>query len=76
MRKLAEVTGKEAVWVDGHAGDGEGTLDSVWMLVTSNRAFLDNPQVAAALAPWPANAVKPKLWTDDFSNVYSLMRLY
>ena len=76
VRKLAEVTGKEAYWVDGHAGDGEGALASVWVLVTSNRAFLDNPQVAAALAEWPANAVKPKLWTDDFSNVYSLMRLY
>jgi hypothetical protein len=76
VRKLAEVYGKEAHWVSGQAGDGEGVLASVWVLVTSNRAFLDTPDVAAHLQPWPEDASKPRLWTDDFSNVYSLMRLY
>jgi hypothetical protein len=76
VRKLAEVNGKEAHWVSGQAGDGEGVLASVWVLVTSNRTFLDAPDVAAHLQPWPENAPKPRLWTDDFSNVYSLMRLY
>jgi hypothetical protein len=76
VRKAAEEFGKEAHWVSGRGGDGEGVLDSVWVLVTSNRAFLDTPEVRGALAEWPADAREPVLWTDDFSNIYSLMRLY
>ncbi len=76
VRAAAERNGKEAQWVSGQAGDGEGVLASVWVLVTSNRAFLDTPDVAAHLAAWPEDARAPQLWTDDFSNVLSLMRLY
>jgi len=76
VRKLAEVNGKEAHWVAGQAGDGEGVLASVWVLVTSNRTFLNTPDVVTHLEPWPKDARQPQLWTDDFSNVYSLMRLY
>ncbi len=76
VRKLAELNGKEAHWVSGKEGDGEGVLASVWVLVTSNRDFLGAPDVAARLAAWPRDARKPRLWTDDSSNVYSLMHLY
>lgn len=76
VRAAAERNGKEAHWVSGQAGDGEGVLASVWVLVTSNRAFLEAPDVAAHLAAWPEDARAPQLWTDDFSNVLSLMRLY
>ncbi|MBX7111913.1 MAG: fused MFS/spermidine synthase [Dehalococcoidia bacterium] len=76
VRAAAEHNGKEAHWVSGQAGDGEGVLASVWVLVTSNRAFLDTADVAAHLEEWPENARAPRLWTDDFSNVLSLMRLY
>lgn len=76
VRAAAQRNGKEAHWVAGQAGDGEGVLASVWVLVTANRAFLDAPRVAPRLEPWPENGREPRLWTDDFSNVYSLMRLY
>jgi len=76
VRAAAERNGKEAHWVSGRAGDGEGVLASVWVLVTGNRAFLESPDVAANLAAWPEGAREPRLWTDDFSNVLSLMRLY
>jgi hypothetical protein len=76
VRKLAEINGKQAHWVPGPRDDARGVLDSVWVLVTSNRAFLDKPEVASALAEWPADARDPVLWTDDFSNIYSLLKFY
>ncbi|MGE0133945.1 MAG: fused MFS/spermidine synthase [Dehalococcoidia bacterium] len=76
VRAAAARNGKEAHWVSGLEGDGEGVLASVWVLVTSNRAFLETPDVAGRLAAWPDNARAPRLWTDDYSNVLSLTRLY
>lgn len=77
IRGLAAAEGKEANWVSGQAGDGgPGVIPSVWMLVTSNRAFLDKPEVKASFQPWPTDARAPMRWTDDFSNVYDLLHLY
>lgn len=77
VRALAAAEGKEANWVSGKADDGApGVINSVWMVVSSNRAFLDNPDAKAQFQPWPSTARDPLLWTDDFSNVYDLLHLY
>ena len=77
VRGVAAASGKEALWVDGKPDDGgPGVITSVWVLVSSNRAFLDNVDVKAVVKPWPAEARAPMLWTDDFSNVYDLLHLY
>ena len=77
VRGLAAASGKEALWVDGKPDDGgPGVITSVWVVVTSNRAFLDKAAVKAVVKPWPAEGRAPMLWTDDFSNVYDLLHLY
>ena len=37
-----------------------------------DRAFLDRTQIAAATGQW--NEKKPILWTDDRSNLFSILR--
>ena len=76
VRGAAAANGKEAHWVSGPADNATGVLNSVWVLVTSNRAFLDAPDVARTLAPWPDNSFPPMVWTDDFSTIYDLLHLY
>jgi spermidine synthase len=75
VRGFAADSGHEAHWTVGLKGDG-GIESSFWVAVTSNRAFLDNPEVAKAFAPWPEDARAPILWTDDYTNLYSLLRVH
>jgi len=46
---------------------------SDWILVTKNRLFLDSAEVQALVTPWPQNARSPVLWTDDYSNLLSVL---
>ena len=43
--------------------------------VTRNRAFWSNPEVSRYFSEWPEGARDPVLWTDDYSNLYSLLTL-
>lgn len=74
VRKLAELNGKDAVWIEGAADEEQGVTPSRWVLVTSNRAFLESDVVRRASTPWPADARAPLLWTDDYSNLFQLLR--
>ena len=76
VRGVGAAAGKDVRWVSGQADDAAGVLYSVWVLVSANRAFLDAPPVAAALATWPESARAPMIWTDDFSTIYDLLHLY
>src|SRR5207247_4027821 len=55
VRGLAEDSGHEARWTTG-SGAPVGAEQSFWVAVTSNRGFFDTPEVAKAIAPWPAEA--------------------
>jgi len=74
VRGFAADSGHEAHWTTG-SGAETGGLQSYWVAVTNNRAFLDSPDVAKNVAPWPEGAREPVLWTDDYSNLYSLLTL-
>jgi hypothetical protein len=49
-----------------------------WVLLTSNRRFLDHPEVQASITPWSAPAPPSLFWTDDYSNLFRLVheRIY
>jgi hypothetical protein len=74
VRGFAADSGYEARLTTG-SGATVGALQSYWVAVTSNRAFLDAPEVAGHLAPWPEGGRAPVVWTDDYSNLYSLLTL-
>ncbi|MCE9547697.1 MAG: fused MFS/spermidine synthase [Planctomycetia bacterium] len=78
VRKLAELFGKQCRTVSVLAVGGEEYSSSsrtgVWMLVTSNEAFLKSKEIAAAVSPSSANTRPDPLWTDDFYSLYGVLR--
>ncbi len=74
VRALATVGDKEAVFVGGTLDPHVGAFDSDWVLITDNQAFLASDALAGVVRPWPAGAREPVLWTDDYSNLFALLR--
>jgi len=68
---LAAELGRSSVRVDGEAGAELGLRPSTWVLVTTNRAFLESAEVASRVEP-PAGG--PIVWTDDFTNLLRVLR--
>jgi SAM-dependent methyltransferase len=69
---LARAHGMRAVWIPDPGTDVLASK-SDWVLVSSNSALLSNPRVAEAATPiherpdW-------RLWTDDFNNLFQVLR--
>jgi hypothetical protein len=55
-------------------GDGIQSYDSVWMLLTRDRGFLELPAIASRTAQRPAIPARLRVWTDDFSNLMQILR--
>jgi hypothetical protein len=55
-------------------GDGVQSYDSIWMLLTRNRDFLELPAIAARSAQRPPIPAGLPVWTDDFSNLLQILR--
>ncbi len=69
---LAAAHDMQAVWIHD---EGEDVLASRsdWVLVSSNRKLLEQPRIAEA-----ASEITPhpdwRLWTDDFNNLFQVLR--
>jgi len=54
-----------------------GVYDAWWMVMTRNRSWLTNAEVAEAIDEVPDNETRPfehvRLWTDDYSNLFQLL---
>jgi hypothetical protein len=77
IRSLAALepqSGRKAVLVAGKGDDSQGTDSTDWVLVTSNRQFLDSSAVERAIRPWTAEDRPPILWTDDYTNLLQLLK--
>jgi spermidine synthase len=70
---LAAASGMEARVVDTPPQEARGEYRATWVLVTSNAAFLAQPQVAAF-----AREIRPKpglhAWTDDYSSLLPILQ--
>jgi hypothetical protein len=44
------------------------------MLVTRNEAFLNQPAIADQTSPRPVDTNHVRLWTDDYSNLFQVLR--
>lgn len=74
VRGLAEANGMEALAVAGMADDDRGVLSSDWVLVTADADFASIPVAEEAIEPWTSDDRLPLLWTDDYSNILSVLR--
>lgn len=67
---LADALGLQAILIE-HAGDRLQSYDSVWMLLT--RRPLEIPAIAERVAPRPASTATLPAWTDNFSNLWTIL---
>lgn len=55
-------------------GDGLQSYDSVWMLLTRNQSFLNNPVIASRTTPRPTLPNNLTAWTDNYSNLLAVLK--
>ena len=73
VQQLATAAGFRAVLVRSHTNDDDLTLAADWVLVTNNRAVLDNPSIRLLALPVGSRAdLRP--WTDDYNNLLQILR--
>lgn len=71
LRGVGAKKGLEVAWVQGYPDTYQGYFLTDWVLL-GDRAFLQRPPIAAATGAWDQK--KPILWTDDRSNLLSVLR--
>jgi hypothetical protein len=72
---LAQKYRFEQVPVDDPGGPDEWDTPSNWILLTRNQDFLDDVVIKAAQAQYtPETKKKPVLWTDQYSNLRSILK--
>lgn len=68
---LADVAGWSAVELTSRGDDATGQTSSTWFAVTADRGLLESPELQTIAA---APRAKRSLWTDDFSDLFSLLK--
>jgi len=76
VRALTTNSGLTPLFVKGERDKDVGVLESMWVIITANPEFLADPEVVAAVAPWPADSKDPFLWTDSYSSLLPLLKSY
>jgi hypothetical protein len=77
IRSLAQQDSErrvQAVLVQDEGSKMQETDATRWILLTSNKEFLGEKQVQAAISPWTEEDAPPLLFTDDYSNLFRLLR--
>ncbi|MFZ2541287.1 MAG: fused MFS/spermidine synthase, partial [Gallionella sp.] len=73
IRLLADQAGYQAVMISDRSDDNPYSSKSDWVIVTRNQNFMTDPEVAKKrVAIEPITGMKP--WTDDFSNLFQVLK--
>jgi hypothetical protein len=72
VRNLATDMSKAAILIETEPSEHE-PAESQWVLVSSDRAFIDHPDVVATVTPWQSDP-GDLVWTDDYSNLLRVLR--
>ncbi len=68
---LADEIGMEFRLMQGTGDDASAQVSSLWMIASHDQAVLDHDAIQDLAVDAPKERV---LWTDDFSNLYSVLR--
>jgi SAM-dependent methyltransferase len=73
VAQLAAHSGMQAVYISADGDDAVDVWSADWVLVTSDEAFLNLPEIVAARTPIDD---KPglRLWTDDYNSLVPIWR--
>lgn len=71
--RLADHFGLRAALIESPE-DGVRAYRSIWMLLTDDAGFLEQPEIAAHATPRPPDLRRVPLWTDDYSNLFRILK--
>lgn len=66
--------GLEALLIASEGNELQGTDATRWVLLTDNRDFLRARELRLHVLPWPEGAPQAEVWTDDYSNLFRLLK--
>jgi len=72
-RGIASSLNKSSIYVKTDANSDE-VNQTQWVIITNNSSFLNNAKVKELMSPWPNNIDKNIVWTDDYSNLLSVLK--
>jgi hypothetical protein len=72
-RGMAAAMNATALFITNPDDEAGGTCRSDWVLISSNPRVLNEPQIVASTTPW-GDGDKVLQWTDDFSNLWQVVR--
>ncbi len=72
VQAAAAQFGLAAAWIDTTETDDPMHYMSSWVLLSRHPAVLAQPAIAAAATPFPSRPIR--LWTDDYSNLLSVLK--
>jgi hypothetical protein len=64
----------QAVWISAQGDESQGTDSTDWVLLTHNQSFLSSDPLKKAIRTWPKDDPAAALWTDDYSNLFKLLK--
>jgi hypothetical protein len=73
VRGLADEIGKKTLHFSSFGDDETGTSAADWLVVTSNRAFIENPAIQEAVEQWTPEDRAPFVWTDDHASLWQAL---
>ena len=73
VRGLADALRLPATVVDTEGGDDEAVWGATWVLLSRDRAALAVPGIADAASAL-SSSVRVPLWTDDYSNLFRVLK--
>jgi hypothetical protein len=76
VRSAARSLGMEAIRIYQASDPAQGHDSNMWVLLTTNRAFLDSPEVQAREAPWKSTLKDQRevVWTDRSTSLMQVLR--
>ena len=73
VARAAEALGKEAMVVDSDDNESQALSAASWVLVSGSHEFFKSPLIEHAARPIETGS-KLRLWTDDYSSLYPLLK--
>ncbi len=73
IRQMAIHAYKEAIFIEDGVSSDSLDVSIDWVNITSNQAFINDDDVGSFQDDW-YNVLKPINWTDDFSNLFEIVK--
>ncbi len=74
IKGLAASIGRSAVEIETEKDDEGDPLNARWILITSDASIFERPGIKAVAKDPSSGRPAPRLWTDDYSNLFQVLK--